>query len=95
MCQLMRKLVLLAILLAFIGCRREDIKECVLELPTLSDNAVVTQKIVKAIEVYQGVDTTSLKWNFVKKTLSLRYDSMQVAKANLRYAIEEVGIDVR
>ena len=28
------------------------------------------------------------------KTLTLRYDSMQIAQANIRYAIDEKGIKV-
>jgi len=33
-------------------------------------------------------------WDFEKKTLALRYDSMKIAQANIRHAIDEKGIKV-
>ncbi len=91
----MRKFAALAILLALAGCRREDFRVCVVELPGLRADAQTTQSVVKAISIYRGVDLDSLEWDFDTKTLKVRYDSMQLAEANLRYAIEEAGVKVR
>ena len=75
------------------GCRREDYREMTVEMPALkeSDKAV----IVKALSQYAGVDQSSYRWDFAAKTLTLRYDSMRIAQANVRYAIDEKGIAVR
>ncbi len=74
------------------GCRREDIREMTVSMPSLveADKAKVTEAIAK----YAGIDKSSYKWDMEKKTLTLKYDSMQVAQANIRYAIDEKGVKV-
>ena len=49
--------------------------------------------VVAALAKYGGVQKDSFRWDMKSKTLTLRYDSMQVAQANIRYAIAEKGID--
>ena len=87
-----RTLVAILILAAFAGCRRADIREMTVEMPGLveSDKPVV----VKALSKYSGVDKDSFKWDMEKKTLTLKYDSMTVAKTNIRMSIEEKGVKV-
>ena len=87
-----KTLVAILILAAFAGCRRVDIREMTVEMPDLaeSDKPVV----VKALSKYAGVDTASFKWDMDKKTLFLKYDSMTVAKTNIRMSIEENGVKV-
>ena len=79
-----------AILLA--GCRREDVREMTVTMPGLAE----TNKpaIVAALAKYLGVKQGSFAWDMEAGTLTLRYDSMQVAQANIRYAIDELGIKV-
>jgi len=74
------------------GCRREDIREMTVTMPALVEKDKAA--IVAALAKYQGIDKSSYVWDFEKKTLTLRYDSMKIAQANIRYAIDEKGIKV-
>ncbi len=78
--------------LSFAGCRRVDVRTFTVAIPALkeADKAPITEALAK----YGGIDKDSYVWDFVKKTLTLRYDSMQIAKTNIRMAIEEKGIRV-
>ena len=86
-------LLLLALSLAVLsGCRRVDEREMTVSMPGLveADKA----KVVAALSKYAGVKRDSFRWDMAAKTLTLRYDSMQVAQANIRYAIDEKGVKV-
>ena len=74
------------------GCRREDVREMTVLMPELTeaDRAVV----VEALKRFGGIDKDSYVWDLNAKTLTLRYDSMQLAEANVRYAIDEKGVKV-
>lgn len=74
------------------GCRREDIREFTLTLPGLdeSQKALVTEALAR----YNGVDKTSYRWDMAGKRFTLRYDSMQIAKENIRQAIEAKNVKV-
>lgn len=86
-------MVLLSAALLIGGCRREDIREMTVDFQRLAetDQSVIT----KILERYDGIDVDSFRWDIEKKTLSLRYDSMKLAQANVRYAIDEKGIPVK
>ena len=90
----MRKLLptLVLVLAAFAGCRRTDVREMTVSMPSLveADKA----KVVAALSKYAGVEKDSYRWDMNAKTLTLRYDSMQIAQANIRYAIDEKGVKV-
>lgn len=77
---------------AFAGCRRKDFREHEFEIPGMT--AANTNTIATAIAVYEGVDMDSLKWDLAKKILTVRFDSMKVARTNIRMAIEEKGVKV-
>ena len=74
------------------GCRREDVREMTVVMPGLSESNKAT--VVAALAKYGGVQKDSYKWDMQAKTLTLRYDSMQIAQANIRYAIDEKGVAV-
>ena len=85
-------LLLVSSLALLPGCRREDIREMTVSMPGLTEaNKGV---IVEALKKYNGIDKSSYVWDMDAKTLTLRYDSMQIAQANIRYAIDEKGIKV-
>lgn len=89
----MKRILVIAIAaMALAGCRREDWREATLEVPGLTEAGRKT--VESALGQYRGVDTASLKFDFASRTVSVRYDSMQVAQTNLRMAIEEKGIAV-
>ena len=80
----------LALLLS--GCRREDIREMTVTMPGLTE--ADKAKVVEALQKYNGIQKDSYVWDMNAKTLTLRYDSMQIAQANIRYAIDEKGVKV-
>ena len=81
-----------ALLVATPGCRREDVREFTVSIPGLTE-ANKTQ-VVEALAKYSGVKKDSYVWDMSAKTLTLRYDSMQIAKTNIRMAIADKGIKV-
>lgn len=74
------------------GCRRTDVREMTVSLPALQE--VDKAKVVEALARYSGIEKDSYRWDTAAKTLTLRYDSMQVAQANIRYAIDAKGVKV-
>jgi hypothetical protein len=90
-----KKLALFVLAVSFIlsGCRREDVRDFTLVIPDLcSTNKAV---IVEALAKYNGVIKDSYQWDLEAKTLTLKYDSMQIAKENIRQAIEAKNISVK
>lgn len=90
------KYAMLAALAAFsvlAGCRREDVREFTLTVPGL--HATNQAVIVEALAKYNGVRKDSYKWDLEAKTLTLSYDSMQIAKENIRQAIEAKNLEVK
>ena len=84
--------VLLVILALISGCRREDVREMTVSMPALTE--ADKAKVVEALAKYNGVMKDSYVWDMSARTLTLRYDSMQIAQANIRYAIDEKGVKV-
>ena len=84
--------VLFVLSVVFSGCRREDVREMTVSMPSLTEANKAT--VVAALQKYAGVRKDSYVWDMKAKTLTLKYDSMQVAQANIRYAIDERGVKV-
>ena len=91
-------------LLVLGGCRREDIREMTVSLPDLTE--ANSAKVVDALKVVDpndarrtrylgGVYEDSFRFDYANRTLTLRYDSMKIAQANIRYAIDEKGLKVK
>jgi len=85
-------LVVLLALCAVGGCRRSDIRTFTVEMPELTE--ADRPKVVEALAGYDGVCKDSYVFDFAKKTLTLRYDSMKVAQANVHHAIAAKGVKV-
>lgn len=90
----MKVLAVLALfsLTVLAGCRREDVREMTVSMPGLVE--ADKPKIVEALKKYNGIRKDSYVWDMAAKTLTLKYDSMQIAQANIRYAIDEKGVKV-
>lgn len=82
-------LICTLIALVLVGCRRVDERDFVVSIPSMTeaDAAVVTD----ALKGYAGIDKSSLVFDYTKKTLTLRYDSMQLAKKNIEMSIALAG----
>ncbi len=72
------------------GCRRADIRDVTIEIPDLT--ADKRDAVAAAVLKYAGVQKDTLEWDLDAKTLSLKYDSVQVAQTTLRMAIEAKGL---
>ena len=87
-----RPFFFLFLVLLVAGCRREDVREMTVVMPKVAEKDKAA--VEGALSKYGGIDKGSYKWDFAAKTLTLRYDSMQIAQANIRYAIDEKGVKV-
>ena len=85
-------LLVLVVSLALAGCRRSDVREMTVLMPELDESAKPT--VVQALAKSSGIEKDSYKWDFEKKTLTLRYDSMVTAQTNIRMAIAAKGVKV-
>ena len=98
----LKMLMLAVVMVAFLaGCRREDIREFTVEMPSLTE--ADKSKVVDAFtirspgrppRVYEGILSDSFKFDFDKKTLTLKYDSMKIAQTNIRMLIQGKGVEV-
>lgn len=81
-----------------VGCRREDIRSCDIEIAGMTmENVIQMKKATAALERYQGVIRDSYDWHMAENgnlVLTLKYDSMQIAQTNLRMTIAETGARV-
>ena len=93
--------VITAFVLALVGCRREDVREFTVDIPGLTREN--SQKIVDAftirrpgqpVHVYDGIRTDTFAFDYEKKTLTMQYDSLKIAKTNIRMLIESAGVEV-
>ena len=94
-------MMVVAMVALFGGCRREDIREVTIQMPSLQESD--KQKVVEAFtvrspgrppRVYEGIFTDSFKFDFDAKTLTMRYDSMKIAQTNIRMLIQSKGVEV-
>ena len=67
-------------------------REMTVAMPSLTE--ADKPKVEAALSRYNGVRKDSYRWDMAAKTLTMSYDSMQVAQANVRYAIDESGVKV-
>lgn len=81
--------LILFCMIAMLGCRRTDVRDFTISIPDMTpgDHAAVTG----ALAMYGGVDKSSYVFDDTAHTLTLKYDSMQVAKKNLELAIAKAG----
>jgi len=85
-------IVALATVAILAGCRRADIREFTVEIPDLTQ--AKKGMVERALRKQVGIDATSYKWDFDNHTLTMKYDSMQIAQTNIRMAIEAKGLKV-
>lgn len=78
--------VLLITLVALGGCRREDIKEFTQKIPNLDQERV--ELIKKTLNEQTGILVNELKAKIEEGVITIKYDSMSLAKENIRQAIE-------
>lgn len=95
------KLIAVMALVAICGCRREDIVEFTVEVPGLTQEnkgkiveAFTARRNGQSPHVYDGIKPDTFEFDFEKKTLKMKYDSMKIAQTNIRMLIESAGVEV-
>lgn len=78
-----------ALALALAGCRRADVRDFAIDVPQATEADVPA--LVNALAPYGGVEAKTIKFDAAAHRLTLRYDSMQIAKKNIEMAIAEAG----
>ncbi len=96
-----RCLMVAVVVLALAGCRREDVREFTVEIPGLTEankqkvaEAFIIKKAGQPPRIYDGIRPDTFKFDFAKKTLTMKYDSMKIAHTNIRMLIQEAGVEV-
>ena len=87
----MKTATLFAVVLAcaLCGCRRTDVRAFTVSIPSMT--AADAPAIAGALAGYAVIDKSSLKFDPETKTLTLAYDSMQLAKKNIEISIAQAG----
>ena len=95
------KLIAVVALVAICGCRREDIVEFTVEVPGLTQEnkgkiieAFTARRNGQSPHVYDGIKPDTFEFDFEKKTIKMKYDSMKIAQTNIRMLIESAGVEV-
>jgi hypothetical protein len=73
------------------GCRRTDVRDFEVSIPAMT--AESEPAIRQSLAMFGGVKKSSLKFDQKAKKLTLRYDSMQIAKKNIEMAIAKAGFE--
>ena len=89
--------------LALAGCRREDIREFTVDVPNLGpENAAEVKMAFVTIDkqdprkgrVCEGIDIDGRKCDIGGTKILVRYDSMKIARTNIRMLLRDKGFDV-
>lgn len=74
------------------GCRVSDVREMTVVVPAMASESDL-QRIRAALATLGGVDKEKTLYDMQKRTVTVRYDSMQIAHKNIEIAIAEAGYD--
>lgn len=86
----MKKILLIAsIALVLAGCRRTDVRDFTIDIPKATQADLPA--LVAALAPYGGVQKETLSFDAAGHKLTLKYDSMQIAKKNIEMAIAKAG----
>ena len=69
-----------------------DVRTFVVQLPGVRNEASA-QRVRQALAPFKVIDSDKLIFNFTAGTLSVTYDSMQLARKNIELAIAQAGFD--
>lgn len=84
-----RMILVAAAALALAGCRRTDVRDFAVDVPEATQADMPA--LAAALAPYGGVEKASLAFDAAARRLTLRYDSMQIAKKNIEMAIAKAG----
>ena len=84
--------VLLLVSLSFCGCRIEDKRELVIDVPQMKTEQDVA-RIRSSLLSLNGVDLKTAVFDHQNHKVTVSFDSMVVAHKNIEIAIAEAGFD--
>lgn len=82
-------LMISMIVLALAGCRRADVRDFTVALPTAT--AADVPALRAALAPYMGVKHDTISFDAAKHELTLKYDSMQLAHKNIEMSLAQAG----
>ena len=93
----------IALTAALAGCRRTDVREFQVEIPDLAPSMSNTVRSAFFIadpmspnrgRWCDGVMVQDIKFDYDRRELTVRYDSMKIAQTNIRMLLESKGLKV-
>ena len=72
------------------ACRKNDMRTIDVSVPQMKNEACA-KKIAEAIYRLGGIQRESLQFDLAKRSASLTYDSMVLARKNIEFAIANAG----
>lgn len=85
--------VFAAAMMMMAGCRRVDVREFTIDVPdaTAADEPALRAALASYEGIKVGEDPKAIVFDAAKHQLTVRYDSMQLAKKNIELSIAEAG----
>lgn len=72
------------------GCRRQDVRTIVIDVPGM-ENETHASMVIHAMRTIPGVDTNSVRVDFSRHTVTVRYESLVASLKNIEMAISDAG----
>jgi copper chaperone CopZ len=82
--------VIVGVGLLGISCRRQDVRPIMIDVPGMRTGEHVAM-IMQAMRTIPGVDTNSVRVDFTRHTITVRYESLVASLKNIEMAIAEAG----
>lgn len=73
------------------GCRRTDMRDFEVSVPSLS--ADKENAVRQALARFGGIDKSSIRFDYASRRIILKYDSMQLAKKNIELELAKAGFE--
>lgn len=83
---------LVGVALVFAGCRLTDVRTVVIQTPGVRNEACA-ERVRQAFTALHMIDLNKVDFNFTTGTVTVRYDSMLLARKNIELAIVQAGFD--
>ncbi len=85
-------LSLFGVALIAAGCRLSDVRTVNIKVPGIRNEACA-QRARQSLSQFRAIDPGRLNFDFAAGTVSVTYDSMQLALKNIELAINQAGFD--
>jgi copper chaperone CopZ len=85
--------MVVGVVLVGASCRKTDVRTAVIRVPQMrtQDGAKLVTEAIK--QARYGVQVDSIKADVVSRTVTLKYDSMELAIKNIEFLVADAGFD--